>query len=136
LEAILDTGAIGTAILQFVIFALAITVHESAHAWSADRLGDPTARMLGRISFNPLVHADLFGSLIFPLLLFFGNVFTNTNLPIFGWAKPVPVNPLNLRRPRRDSALISAAGPLSNIGLALVSIIAFRILAAVSPQTA
>ncbi len=118
----------GSAILQFVVFALAITVHESAHAWSADRLGDPTARMLGRISLNPMAHVDIFGSLIFPILL------AISNLPVFGWAKPVPVNPNNLRRPLRDSALISAAGPLSNIALALCSIVLFRLLIAVQTQ--
>jgi len=112
----------GLAIMQFVVFALAITVHESAHAWSANRLGDPTARMLGRISFNPLVHLDLFGSLIFPVLL------ALSGLPVFGWAKPVPVNVLNLRRPRRDSALVSAAGPASNVALALAAIVIFRLL--------
>jgi Zn-dependent protease len=122
LEAILDTGTIGIYILQFVVFALAITVHESAHAWSADRLGDPTARMLGRISLNPLAHVDIFGTVLFPILLAF------SGLPIFGWAKPVPVNPLNLRHPRRDSALVSAAGPASNIALALVAVILFRVL--------
>lgn len=126
----MDTGTIGTIVLQFVVFALAITVHESAHAWSANRFGDPTARMLGRISLNPLVHVDLFGTVIFPVLL------AISGMPVFGWAKPVPVNPMNLRHPRRDSAWISAAGPLSNIGLALVAIVAFRVLAAVSPQTA
>lgn len=113
---------IGINILQYVVFALAITVHESAHAWSANRFGDPTARLLGRISLNPLVHVDIFGTVIFPILL------AISGLPVFGWAKPVPVNPLNLRRPRHDSAWISAAGPLSNIGLALVSIIVFRML--------
>jgi len=113
---------IGSIILQIVIFALAITVHESAHAWSADRFGDPTARMLGRISLNPLAHLDIFGTVIFPILL------AISGMPIFGWAKPVPVNPLNLRRPRRDSAWISAAGPLSNIALALPSILLFRLV--------
>jgi len=112
----------GSIILQIVIFALAITVHESAHAWSADRFGDPTARMLGRISLNPLAHLDIFGTVIFPILL------AISGMPIFGWAKPVPVNPLNLRRPRRDSAWISAAGPLSNIALALPSILLFRLV--------
>jgi Zn-dependent protease len=117
----LDLSTIGTAILQFVVFALAITVHESAHAWTADRLGDPTARMLGRISLNPIVHVDIFGTLIFPVLLYL------FHQPIFGWAKPVPVNVLNLRRPRRDSALVSAAGPLSNIVLALAAVFLFRL---------
>ncbi len=122
----MDGGTIGIYIMQFVVFALAITVHESAHAWSADRLGDPTARMLGRISLNPLAHVDIFGTVIFPILL------AVSGMPIFGWAKPVPVNPLNLRQPRRDSAIVSAAGPLSNIALALIAIVIFRVLSLTS----
>lgn len=104
-----------------VIFILAISVHESAHAWVADRFGDPTARMLGRISLNPLVHVDIFGTVIFPVLLYL------TSGSIFGWAKPVPVNVLNLRRPRRDHTLVSAAGPLSNLSLAVFFAILFHL---------
>lgn len=97
-------------ILFFVtIIALltAITIHESAHAWAADRLGDPTARLAGRISFNPFVHLDVSGLLF---LLFFG----------FGWGKPVEFDAYNLKNPRKDAALISLAGPVSNIVLALI----------------
>ncbi len=115
-------GNIGEIILQIIILLLALTVHESAHAWSANRLGDPTARMLGRITLNPIAHIDLFGTVLFPILLMI------TGMPVFGWAKPVPVNLINLRRPRRDHAWISAAGPLSNIVLALVAIVLFRLL--------
>lgn len=86
----------------------AITLHEAAHGWMANKLGDPTARMLGRISFNPAKHIDLYGTIILPLLLFyFGNF-------IFGWAKPVPFTPQNLKKPRRDIALVAAAGPVAN----------------------
>lgn len=84
---------------------IAITVHEFAHAWTADRLGDPTPGLLGRISLNPLRHLDPLGTL---MLLFFR----------FGWGKPVPFDPYNLRRPRRDAALISLAGPAVNLILA------------------
>jgi len=113
---------LGSFIMMFVVFALAVTVHEAAHAWTANRLGDPTARLLGRISFNPLVHVDIFGSVIFPILLHL------TGSPVFGWAKPVPVNVLNLRRPKRDSAWVSAAGPLSNVALAVLAVILFRLI--------
>ncbi len=97
---------------SLVVLLVSLSVHESAHAWTADRLGDPTARHLGRISFNPLVHADFFGTFLFPLLGFmFGGI-------IFGWAKPVPVNTARLLNPRRDYMLVAAAGPASNLLMA------------------
>ena len=88
-------------------------MHEAAHAWAADRLGDPTARDLGRLSLNPVVHVDPIGTLLFPLISLL------TNLPLIGWAKPVPVDPRYLRHPKRDFALIAAAGPASNIAMAI-----------------
>src|SRR3989344_2874340 len=95
--------------LLFIIPTLlaAITVHEFAHAWTADRLGDPTPRLQGRLSLNPLKHLDPLGTLM--LLLF-----------RFGWGKPVQFDPFNLKRPRQDGALISLAGPASNLSLALL----------------
>src|SRR5215470_13864823 len=95
--------------ISFIVLLLSLTVHEMAHAWTADRLGDPTARLLGRVSLNPIVHADLIGTVIFPLLAMFSGV------PLIGWAKPVPVNTRQLRRPRRDYMLVAAAGPASNL---------------------
>src|SRR5512138_2197307 len=92
-------------VIQFAVVLFAISVHESAHAWSADRCGDPTARLQGRISLNPLPHIDLFGTIIFPLILVLAHA------PVFGWAKPVMVNPYNLRHRRRDGMIVSAAGP-------------------------
>lgn len=90
---------------------IAVTIHEFSHAFAADRLGDPTARLLNRVSLNPINHLDPIGTL---MLLFFR----------FGWGKPVPFDPFNLRRPKRDSALISLAGPASNLILAaLLSLI-------------
>ncbi len=98
-------------ISSLVVLLLSLSVHESAHAWTADRLGDPTARYLGRISLNPLVHADFFGTFLVPLIGFFSGF-------IFGWAKPVPVNTARLRNPKRDYMLVAAAGPLSNLVMA------------------
>ena len=108
--------------IQFAVLLFSLTIHEMAHAWTADRLGDPTARLLGRVSFNPIVHADLIGTVIFPLIALFGNV------PLLGWAKPVPVNIRQLRNPRRDYVLVAAAGPASNLVLAIVSAFALAAL--------
>jgi Zn-dependent protease len=109
--------------IWFGVLLFSLTFHEMAHAWTADRLGDPTARRLGRVSFNPIVHADLIGTVLFPLLAIIGNV------PwIIGWAKPVPVVIANLRRKRRDYVLVAAAGPASNLVLAIVASLALAAL--------
>lgn len=101
----------------FIIFALIISIvlHEVAHGFAADRLGDPTARLQGRLSLNPLVHIDLLGSVVVPALLFL----TNAGI-LFGWAKPVPYNPYNLRDQKWGEAKVAAAGPAVNIALALI----------------
>jgi Zn-dependent protease len=100
-------------IINFVVLLLSLSIHESAHAWTADALGDPTARYLGRVSLNPLVHADPFGTILFPLMGMF-----LLHGAMFGWAKPVPVNISRLRNPTRDHMLVAAAGPVSNMLLA------------------
>jgi Zn-dependent protease len=102
------------AILVVTQFIILLTFHEWGHAKSANMLGDSTARDEGRMSLNPGVHIDIIGTLILPLLgMIFGGGF-------FGWAKPVPVNPYNLKNPRRDLMLIAAAGPFMNIVLTFV----------------
>lgn len=101
-------------ILYLIALVIAITVHEFSHAYIADRLGDPTPRLMGRVTLNPLAHLDTFGSLIFVVLLLSGSRF------VFGWGKPVLFDPFNLRNRRRDAATISLAGPLSNIILAIL----------------
>ena len=106
----LDIGQL-LIILSVLLFSL--TIHETAHAVTADWYGDPTARRLGRISLNPLVHLDPVGSVLLPLLGILAGGF------VFGWAKPVPVNPANLKNHRRDFLVIAAAGPASNIVLAI-----------------
>ncbi len=114
-------------LIQFLTFMFALSVHEAAHGWVADRFGDPTARRLGRVTLNPIAHIDLFGTVIFPLILFL------LKLPLFGWAKPVPVNPYNLRNPRRDSMWVSAAGPVSNLLVATVCSLLIRLVPAQNP---
>ncbi len=96
-----------------VLFA--ITVHEVAHGWVASKLGDKTAKILGRLSLNPLKHIDLIGTILLPGLL----IITQSGF-VFGWAKPVPVNHFNLSNPRRDMAIVAAAGPFSNFLMALI----------------
>ena len=110
-----------TAILiGFAIVIVSLTIHEAAHAWTADRLGDPTARLLGRVSLNPLVHIDPIGTVLLPLIS------SISGLPLLGWAKPVPVNIGRLRHHRRDFMIVAAAGPISNFLQALVLAAVFR----------
>jgi Zn-dependent protease len=111
----LDINFLTQVFIAFAVLLFSLTFHELAHAWTADRLGDPTARLLGRVSFNPIVHADPIGTVLFPLLALIGN------LPIIGWAKPVPVAISRLRRQRRDYVLVAAAGPASNLVLAVAA---------------
>lgn len=113
----------GTILLLIFVFALAISSHESSHAYVADQCGDPTGKRAGRISLNPINHVDPFGTVVLPLLLIL------MNQPPFGYARPVPVNPSNLRDPRRDRALVSAAGPGANVLLAFASMFLSVILA-------
>jgi len=117
-------GSVGPEIvLMIVVFAIAISAHESAHAFVADRCGDSTAKRKGRISMNPVDHVDPFGTILLPALLIM------TGAPfLFGWAKPVPVNQNRLRNPRRDRAYVSAAGPAANLALAFISIVGTIVL--------
>jgi Zn-dependent protease len=108
-------GFLSRLVLQIPALLVAVTVHELAHAVVADRLGDPTARRLGRITLNPLPHIDPLGAIAFVLAG-------------FGWAKPVPVSARNLRHPVRDMAWVAAAGPLSNFAIAFVALVAVRLL--------
>ena len=101
-------------LIPFLCLIIAITIHEFFHALAADKLGDPTPRSFGRLSLNPLAHADLFGTFLLPLMSTF------TGIPTIGWAKPVPIDPYNFRHPRRDEIIVSLAGPLSNLSLAFI----------------
>jgi Zn-dependent protease len=106
-----------------IAFIIAITVHEAAHAWMSDRLGDPTARLMGRLSFNPLKHLDIYGTVLVPLLLIIAH-----SPFVFGWAKPVMFDPYNLKNPKKDGALIALSGPLTNIILAVILSIVFHLI--------
>jgi len=111
----------------FVLF-FAITVHEASHGWAAFKMGDPTAYNMGRVTLNPLAHIDPVGTVLFPLIL------VVIGAPVFGWAKPVMVNPLNLRNPRRDNLWISAAGPASNLIVAGLALVGITVLKLISPN--
>jgi len=125
------TSSLYVGIVEFIVLLLSLSVHESAHAWTANSLGDPTAKFLGRVSLNPIVHIDPFGTLLLPLIgIFSGSGF------LFGWAKPVPVSPNRLGNPRRDYMLVSAAGPVSNFVMAALSFVVLMILKATSPESA
>jgi Zn-dependent protease len=114
---------------------IAITFHEVSHGYVAYKLGDPTAKMLGRLTLNPIAHIDIFGTILLPLML----VIATNGQFVFGYAKPVPINPLNFKNPRQGMALSAAAGPLTNIVLAFISVLILKLvitpLAVVFPGT-
>jgi Zn-dependent protease len=113
---------------QIIVSALpiliAITFHELSHGFVANKLGDPTAKMMGRLTLNPIAHIDLFGTVLMPLMLI---IFTNGQF-VFGYAKPVPINPMNFKNPKRDMAISAAAGPITNILLSIGSIIIIKFI--------
>lgn len=102
-------------IIGLLVLIFSLSVHEAAHAWSASQLGDDTAKRLGRVTLNPVVHVDPIGTLLLPVIAMVSGA------PLIGWAKPTPVNTRNMRQPRRDSILVTAAGPTSNMLIALVA---------------
>jgi Zn-dependent protease len=115
-------------VIQILAFALALSVHESAHGWMAERLGDPTARWLGRITLNPIKHIDLIGTIVFPLML------AVIGAPIIGWAKPVPFVNRNLRDQRWGPALVGLAGPVSNVLFGAIVTFVLLVVKAVTPN--
>ena len=112
----LELSTIQQITLWVLPMLFAITLHEAAHAWVASRCGDTTAKAMGRLSFNPLKHIDLIGTILTPIVIL---VFTHFNFA-FGWAKPVPINPTQFRNPRRDVILVAIAGPLANFLMAIL----------------
>jgi Zn-dependent protease len=108
-------------VISILIFIVVIVVHEVAHGYVAFRMGDPTARDAGRLTLNPVAHMDPVGTVILPMLL----VLSHSPI-IFGWAKPVPVNPRNFRNPRKGMLLTSLAGPAANFGLAVIFAAVFK----------
>ena len=117
--------------MSYVVLLFSLSVHESAHAWTAFKQGDPTAQSLGRITLNPLAHIDIIGTVVMPLLMIF------TGVPLLGWAKPTPIDPRHFKDLRRGQIVVSAAGPVSNGLLALASAFGLFLAArALSPPLA
>jgi Zn-dependent protease len=114
-------------VFQMIVFVFAISVHEAAHAWMANLCGDPTARMLGRITLNPLKHIDPVGTILLPVVAMV------TGLRVLGWGKPTPVDPRNFRHHVRDDILTSVVGPVSNLAVATVAVLALGLIKRVSP---
>ncbi len=119
-------------IIFFLILLFNIAWHESAHALVAHWCGDDTAKNLGRISLSPIPHIDIWGTLIIPLI----NIFAPGAFMLVGWGKPVPVNPYNLKNPRRDDVLVALAGPFSNLVLAVAMLLTVRLLPLIPEQQA
>lgn len=115
-------GIIAKVALQYLPFLFALCFHEYAHGWVARLKGDRTAEMMGRLTMNPLVHMDPIGTFLIPILMFSG---ATGGLPLFGWAKPVPVNERNLRNPSADMFWVAIAGPLSNLLLGFIGMFAY-----------
>lgn len=114
-------------VISLFVLLFAITIHEASHGWAANKMGDPTAMSMGRVSLNPIAHIDPVGTVLLPLLLVLAGA------PAFGWAKPVIVNPYNLKNPRRDNLWISLAGPAANMTAAAVALVSILLLKVLSP---
>jgi Zn-dependent protease len=123
----MGTPDIVLGIFEFVVLLFALSLHESAHGWMASRLGDQTARMLGRITLNPLKHIDPVGTIMLPLVALV------THIPVIGWAKPTPVNSRNFKNYVRDDILTTLAGPVSNVIASVISLLVLIVLAKTSP---
>jgi len=115
-------------LFQLIAFLFAISIHESAHGWMADRRGDPTARMLGRVTLNPIKHIDPIGTVALPLIAML------THFPVIGWAKPTPVDPRNFKNPVLDDILTAVAGPISNFIIATGATILLGAIAVMAPN--
>lgn len=120
----MDASLIKQIIVSALPILFAITFHEVSHGYIANRLGDPTAKFMGRLTLNPIAHIDPVGTVLMPIMLL---IMTGGQV-MFGYAKPVPINPANFRDPRRDMAISAAAGPLSNIFLAIVSVVIIKLI--------
>ena len=119
----MDAAQLANIVAIWMCLVVLLSFHEYAHAWMAHKCGDDTARMMGRMTINPIVHIDPIGTVFLPLMM----LSLNPGFVLFGWAKPVPVNPANLTNRKRDDILISMAGPAMNVILAIVILAILRV---------
>jgi Zn-dependent protease len=132
----LESAELAIKVFEFVLLIFSLSVHECLHAWMASRLGDHTARMQGRVTLNPMNHIDVFGTLIIPAIIIFGPLigFSLFSGILIGWAKPTPVISRNFAHIRRDENLVTLAGPLSNLCLALAATLVLLFVSHFIPQ--
>ncbi|MBI2424423.1 MAG: site-2 protease family protein [Candidatus Hydrogenedentes bacterium] len=120
---------VGQIVLQYFVLLFSLCFHEAAHAWMSNRCGDPSARLLGRLTLDPRKHIDLLGTVVMPLaMMILPQIQGGASGYMFGWAKPVPFNPRNLNNARRDPVLIAIAGPVSNLLIAIIATLSLRIV--------
>jgi Zn-dependent protease len=115
-------------IIYLVVLLLAISAHEAAHAWMSDRFGDDTARLLGRVTLNPVAHTDPIGTLLIPIVTFVVGAMGGGFIPLIGWGKPTPVNPLRWRNKDLANVMVSIAGILANLLIAIITFVIFKVL--------
>ena len=125
----MESGLIGQLIIYMVVLLFAISAHECAHAWMSYKFGDDTARLLGRITLNPLAHTDPIGTLLIPVINFvFAYMSGGAGIRLIGWGKPTPVNPLRWRRKDLANVMVSAAGIMANLTIAISTLIIIKVL--------
>jgi len=125
----MEAGLLGHLVVYMVVLLLAISAHEAAHAWMSYRFGDDTARLLGRITLNPAAHIDPIGTLLIPIAGFIlGNVAGGARIPLIGWGKPTPVNPLRWRNKDVANVMVSAAGIMANLFIAICAFTIIKVL--------
>ena len=124
----MQSDLVGQLIIYIVVLLLAISAHEAAHAWMSHRFGDDTAYLLGRVTLNPVAHTDPIGTLLIPIVNFIGSVGLGVFVPLIGWGKPTPVNPLRWRNKDTANVMVSLAGIMANMLLAFVAFVVLKTL--------
>src|SRR5215217_8833850 len=124
----MPTDLVGQLIIYIVVLLLAISAHEAAHAWMSHKFGDDTAYLLGRVTLNPVAHTDPIGTLLIPIINFVAAAGMGVFVPLIGWGKPTPVNPLRWRNKDLANVMVSLAGILANLLIALIAFIIFKFL--------
>src|SRR5215216_5048311 len=123
----MPSDLVGQLIIYIVVLLLAISAHEAAHAWMSHKFGDDTAYLLGRVTLNPVAHTDPVGTLLIPIVNFIGAVGMGVFVPLIGWGKPTPVNPLRWRNKDLANVMVSLAGIMANLLLALIAFVIFKV---------